>query len=508
MRIAAAALVLLWSGLAHASNVLEVPDLGTQAMGRGGAWLAKASDPLASVWNPAGLAGQRTSLTLQGSAAFMHTCFSRVRASNDTSTDAAAGFSRVCNDAAPLFVPQIAATWQVSPRLGLGLYVGAPAASGTKDWPEFVNGRPAPQRYLLTDQSTVLLFPTLAAGVQVLPELRIGASFGWGVAHLKSSSATVALANGGQTPDNDILAKIQVRDAFVPRLGLGAIWKLSSRFDLAGWYQWTDAIRASGDLGTATSYWSSENARGDDRRVGYADTYFSDCGTGRAQDAGKCGSGDNARLKLPLPMEAKVGLRTHAPDERWDAEVDLTWANDSAIDSIEVRFPGDASGAGRLPVAGINAEIPPNADQPRRYRDVLGLRAGGDYAVLPGLLTLRAGTFYETAATRGEHRALDVAATARFGLALGASVHVKLGGHALELMAAYGHTFFADDTQTDPNARGTPAIAGTSCSSSAVPVSPGTCSDGGPRYRTRWPVDLGTVTNAFNVVHAGATYRF
>src|SRR5690606_23453348 len=98
----------------------------------------------------------------------------------------------------------------------------------------------------------------------------------------------------------------------------------------------------------------------------------------------------------------KTFRRDPLANDRFDVELDLTWANNSAADSLEVRFPSDPSGAGRLPVSGINAEIPPNADQPRKYKDVFGVRAGGDYNVLPDRLALRAGAYFETAAVRDE----------------------------------------------------------------------------------------------------------
>ena len=45
---------------AAATTVLELGDNGSEQMARGGAWVARASDPLAAFYNPAGLAGQET----------------------------------------------------------------------------------------------------------------------------------------------------------------------------------------------------------------------------------------------------------------------------------------------------------------------------------------------------------------------------------------------------------------------------------------------------------------
>jgi long-chain fatty acid transport protein len=328
-----------------------------------------------------------------------------------------------------------------------------------------------------------------------------------------------------------------VRDYFVPRVSAGALWSVTPKIDIAGWFQWTDAVRAAGDLGTATSYFTAANARGEDRNVGYADTIFSDCGTGRAQDEGKCGSGDNARLKLVLPMEAKVGFRFHQPrasrtlvdgdaqtlpgktfrrdplaNDLFDAEIDLTWSNNSALRALEVRFPGDSTGGGLLPVSGVSSEIPPNADQPKYFRDVFGVRIGGDFNVLPDRLALRAGAYFESSAAEPRYQHIDFAASQRIGFSLGGTYRIRLGNastrtDAIEIMAGYGHTFFADQSR-GRDATGMPALAGTSCPGDATVTGPDSCSDGTRRYRTAWPVNLGTITNSLNVINVGVAYRF
>src|SRR5437868_9258290 len=72
---------------ARATNVTEFPDNGSEQMARGGAWVARASDPLATIFNPAGLAGQPTRVTVQNNFIFEHTCFTRVQAAGDTTND-------------------------------------------------------------------------------------------------------------------------------------------------------------------------------------------------------------------------------------------------------------------------------------------------------------------------------------------------------------------------------------------------------------------------------------
>ncbi len=60
---------------AHATGITEFPDNGSEQGGRGGAWIARASDPLAVFYNPAGLAGQPTRLIFQSNINLQSTCF-------------------------------------------------------------------------------------------------------------------------------------------------------------------------------------------------------------------------------------------------------------------------------------------------------------------------------------------------------------------------------------------------------------------------------------------------
>jgi len=543
---------LLLPAAASATNVTEFPDNGSEQMARGGAWVARASDPLATIFNPAGLAGQPTRVTLQSGLIFEHTCFTRVRATGDTTDDplAAPGgaYPRVCNDIKPTINPQIGATFRVSDRLGIGLLVIGPSSGGEKTFPDFVSdaaGSPqaSPQRYLLVEQSGIILFPTVGVGYEILDNLRLGASFSWGFARLKLTSATNSLNTDAITPEkNDTRATIQAHDYFVPGFTVGGLYSATPEIDVGAWYKWSDSIKARGDAGTAANYYSKNNGLGDSKGVRYGDTIYSDCGTGLATTTA-CAGGENATVTFVVPMEAKLGFRYHkrraglpslgpeaTPEELvaaarakhlrdpmatdvFDVEADVTWANNSAADTIQIRFPGDATGKGSLPVSGVpGGQIPPNADQKRGYKDVIGVRVGGDYNVLPDQLALRGGAFFESSAADAALQNIDFVPSSRFGLAAGGTYRIHLGGgdksSAIELMLGFSHVFFAEQSRTDPGASGAPALAGTSCNGSDPVVGTQTCTDGSPRYRTKWPVNLGTITNSVNVINVGAAYRF
>lgn len=528
------------SGTTFASGVTETPDNGSEQMGRGGAWIARASDPLATLFNPAGLAGQPSRITIQANLLVDHTCFTRLRSASDTTADLSlvdgtGHYPRVCNDIQAVPNPQFAITWRVTDRLGLGFAVAGPSAPADKKFPEFITdnaGQPVaqPGRYLLLKQSGVIVFPTIGVGYEVIDNLRLGASVAWGIAKLKLATAVLSLNTDNSSPStNDLRANLQAADYFVPQFSLGGLYSATPEIDIAGWYKWSDAIRSRGDVGTAANYFSKANAGGDDSGVRYGDTIYEDCGTGTTSKA--CGAGDNATAKFVIPMEAKLGIRYHKPrgvltgwngekrahlrdplaTDVFDIEADLTWANNSAVEAFEVRFPGDATGRGVLPVSGTGGEFPPNVDAPRAFKDTFGLRVGGDYNAIPDKLALRAGAFIESSALDERYQSIDFAPQTRFGIALGGTYRIRLGSDdkssAIEIMAGYGHVFYADQTREDPKADGLRAIAGTSCNKSD-PVSADKCADGNPRYRTKWPINLGTITNTLNVINVGLAYRF
>ena len=274
---------------------------------------------------------------------------------------------------------------------------------------------------------------------------------------------------------------------------------MTPNIDVAGWYKWTDAIRATGDVGTAASFYTTAERAGDDKNVALRRHDLRRLRHRHApQDAEACGNGDNATVKFVIPMEAKLGFRYHQPPavrshrgtrrrcrgDRDDVAIRSRPTSSTSRPTsrgrttrrstrIQVRFPGDATGKGTLPVAGVaGGEIPPNADQKRGFKDVFGVRVGGDFNVLPDKLALRGGAFFETsaaepAAPAHRLRGLDTlrprARRHRTAVRFGGSDKTS----ALELMVGYGHVFFAEQSRTDPNASGAAALAGTSCNTVA-----------------------------------------
>ena len=124
---------------------------------------------------------------------------------------------------------------------------------------------------------------------------------------------------------------------------------------------------------------------------------------------------------------------------------------------------------------------------------------------------LRAGAFAESNGQNARFQNIDFVGSARTGLAAGMTLRLPLGGADLDVSVAYGHVFVADQTLSDPDAPGLPARAGSPCNPPGSLSGEGaeaTCPGGLPKYRTRWPVNLGAMTNSFDVLNLGATLRF
>ncbi len=532
---------ILLPAVAHATSVLEFPDNGSEQMGRGGAWVARASDPLAAFYNPAGLAGQETRLTLQSNFAIQKTCFTRVKSSNDPTNEALADpngkFPQVCGSTTPGIDPQLGLTYRLSDRVGIGILplLAPSAANSNVTWPSFVNdsrGVPqaAPQRYLLLSSNLVLVTPTIGIGIEVAEGFRIGAAFELGIATFDFTTASVGVngsASGGQPQPsaNDITAELKGHDYFIPGFTAGMLWSATDSFDLAGWYHYQAPIDASGDITTQANYFTGAVAKGNKSGIASGDTSQANCGVPNGPPI--CGNGNNAQIKLVLPMEAKLGIRFHklrsdVPIRRhtrdpiaqdvFDAEMDLTWANNSAADYLQIRFPGDANGEGTIPINGTPGNAPPNADIRHHFMDTVGVRIGGDYNAIPDRLALRAGGFFETKGQDMQYQGLDIIGSQRFGFAIGGTYRVKLGKEqksALEIMAGLMHVFFADeDNSASTPGAGQGALAGTNCDPHETPSPNPNCANGTQKFRTLWPVNLGTITNSINVLNVGLSYRF
>lgn len=213
-------------------------------------------------------------------------------------------------------------------------------------------------------------------------------------------------------------------------------------------------------------------------------------------------------------MEAKLGVRFHWPratpgekpkwaqgtkkvkdalsEDVFDVEANFTYANNSAVKNLEVRFkPG-------IIIAGTGeGTLPENADIPHNWKDVFGVRLGGEYVVLPSLLSARAGFFYESKGQDDADLNIDFPMAEKVGLSAGATV--RLG--PVDITAAFQHTFYGT---LDNGGKG--ALHGLS-GDAATATEEAAGKPGGP-YRTYQTINGGKLETELNEVALGATLRF
>jgi long-chain fatty acid transport protein len=492
---------------ARASNGLDVPDAGAVQVGRGGAWVALANDPLAAYMNPAAMSFQPHGLHLGAHLMFSSSCFTRlgedgqpVSPGNSIAGPGADGGpdAATCTDG--VFPnPQLAGSFRLTDRLALGIAVLGPHAVGVVDWPEEVeydrNGttrtQPAPNRYLLVSQQAILIYPTLSVSYAVTPELSFGAGFIWGIA---SADFTTFTESTSTTPQDDFTRDVKVNlttsDAFVPGFVLSTAWRMNKYLDMGAWYHWSDSISAKTKLDLTSLYWATGGGKSD-KPCPDGDP---ECNHTVAEDAGT--------IDFAIPMEAKLGVRFHLPlttveawpawaeregyvrdplsQDRFDVEVDLTWANNSALDAIHIRNkPGIA-------VKGTPGTIPENGDIPHEWSDVLGIRVGSDVTVLPNVLSLRAGTFFESKGQRDELLNLDFDLGWKAGVSGGGTVRLW----PVDISLAFQHVFYGT---MDNGGKGViRALSG----------------DATGGYRSLQTVNGGKLEASLNEVALGATLRF
>lgn len=496
-------------GVARASSGIDSPDNGAVSIGRGATYVARADDPLAATYNPAGLAFQKSGVYAGAHLMFMNRCFSR-RGPSGAVVDPGPGIpgpgsangpeDPVCADTTPFPNPQIAANFRITKSLSIGISVMGPHGVGKMAWPEsqayttatgLETTQPAPQRYLLTSSDSLIFNPTLSVSYAIKDWLSIGAGFIWGVASIEFvnfSQTTSQSAADNFVANPEVKSTLSAFDGFIPGVVVGVLASPHKRLDLGASFRWQDAIRTKTDLKLESNYWRAGGQKNENPCPGQA----ADCNITDEKEAGT--------LLFRVPLEARLGFRYHHPqrmgslvaktgrkvrdplaEDLFDLEVDFTYAHNSVVDNLEVRFhPG-------IVVRGVNVgEVPQNADIPHKWKNVFGVRVGGDYVVIPGFIALRAGGFFETNGQDPAYLNPDFHLGHRIGVGGGGTV--RLG--RVDLSLAYQHTFF--ETLDNGGEGEVKALSG----------------DATTNYRSQHNVNGGRLESSLNEVALGATVKF
>jgi hypothetical protein len=447
----AAGSALLVAPSAHASNPLEYPDNGTASFSRGGAWLATANEPIAAHYNPAALATQGSGFSVEQNMSYSKVCYDRrgpdgkpeVAAVNPNGTDSYQ-YLPTCNSRSgfPSTIPSISIAWRATKRLGFGFAVVPPATYGIADqqFPALSLGYntltkqtqqiPSPYRYMLLDQKSVIVFPTLSVGYELFHNFRVGVGFISGIAVINTTTMGVAQENAITTTDHaadDGMSKLTTRDLFVPGVIASLHWSVTPTLDVAAWGRWIDDVHTTqGELTLTSDSYNSRTLPG-------APQYSQLQPICRQADPQACpratavpnafGNDTFKEFRFPIPPEVRIGVRFHLPrsngapantakgpaiglgsagesrdplhDDLFDVELNGSYTANSRANTIEVRFADNGNGGGSRTISPVGY-VPPNADRWNGYIDSYGVRLGGQVNVIQDKLGLRAGTWVET----------------------------------------------------------------------------------------------------------------
>ncbi len=375
--------VLVLPRSAHAGG-FELPDNGAQALGRGAAFVAKADDSTAIYYNPAGLARQRGTRLYAGGNLFLHSFeFQRVGSfpddPNDTQTPwGQKPFPVVTNSGGPFFAPFLAASTDFASvdRLTVAVGVFGPPVVGNRTFPLGVRGAPASSRYDFVQSRSTIIYPTAAVAYRVLPWLDLGLS-----AHLvlaKFDQTTVSYADIGDACKNAEYQPCDSRGTLVANAtSFAATFGVMARP--------IPSVGLGLTLRTPVSLTADGTLTPESPRIAAIQV-----------------APGNATLTTKLPLMIRAGGRYVAMDgdfELYDLELDGTF-----------EAWGSAQGDGpriQIPTLGSLKNI--DSLVVHGYSNTFGIRAGGAYNLeaLDGVLTVRAGGYFDSAATSFAYTRLD-----------------------------------------------------------------------------------------------------
>ena len=410
--------VLAAPAIARAGG-LEYPVQGVHALGRAGAFTAKADDPSALYWNPSRLALLRgTRLLYNHSFVDRRLTFERAPLADEAGATVFA-FPAASEQEGffPLGMSLVVHSDVGLEDWGFALGVVGPTAVGESTFGE---AAAAANRYAFVERDILMLFFTAAAAWKYEEWFGFGASlqYAW-MPRMRYS--LVLVAPGAYDPrdplsaaqtDLDVRADIDMDDPF----GMTLI--------LAAWARPLPCL----ELGVSARVVPLEMDPEGRVRVE---------GTSNAEViAGKGPVETTARLAFTLPAYVQAGVRyVHRDGEHevFDIEVDFVWEQWSALGSFRLDYTADRMDLWDIgTVEAFQAVV-----LARNYQDTYSVRLGGQWNVVPDVFTIRLGGLWESAALENAYTTLDFASFERFGVAAGVSV----AWHGVELAFSYAHIF-------------------------------------------------------------------
>jgi len=405
------ALALLASPVAQAGS-FYIPERGARALAMGGAHVAGSDDMNAQWLNPAALTRLSGDLALYVDLGLIFTeqSFARQDDAEVMRKDEryADGFPEVDNEGPPFPDPSLGVATHFGTEdfvFALGMY--GPYA-GTNVWPE-----DGPQRYSLVKLNALELFVQASVAWRISDEIAVGVGLQWvitSVTQRLAISGYPGIVGWAEDPDLDNLSEVSVHDTFTPSANFGVLLTPVDGFDIGISAQLPVHAELDGDL-----------------RVRPASHYlFSDTSV----------EGDEIGLTLDFPAILRLGLRVHDED-LWSVELAGVLELWSALDRIDVA-PGEG-GIRFNNVPGIGTYTVKPFSLEARSKDVFSVRLGGSFRPGRGVVTLRAGTLYESSSLPDETVDVLKIDNDKVGGMIGATLH--LGDYDVDLAAAYIQQF-------------------------------------------------------------------
>ncbi len=385
----------------------DIPDNGAQALGRGGAFVAKADDGSAIYWNPAGLARQRGTRLYGGASLFLGSyAFRRSGlfpdSPNDTATAPWGGrpFPQVSNSGGPFFTPFIALSTDFAffDRLSVAIAAFGPPVVGNRTFPISTSDKPASSRYDFIQSQSSMVFPTASLAYRVTPWLDLG--FSGHLVLAKFDQTSVSSVDTGQCKNVEY-EPCDSRGDFVASATsfggtVGALLRPRSDVSVGVALRMPVTLEAQGTFVPQIPKIASELAPG------------------------------QASFLTRLPLVVRAGARYVSMDddfEVYDIELDATFEawNAAQGDGPHLRIP--SLGA----LKNIDVLVA------HGYADTFSIRAGGAYnfALFKGVVSTRGGAFFDSSATSPAYTRLDVDTLAKVAGTLG--LGYKAGGLAFDV---------------------------------------------------------------------------
>lgn len=425
---AAIVLVLLAEGAARAGGAL-VADDGSAGLQRAGAFAAKADDPTALWYNPAGFGLQDSAVFVGANLIAYDASFTRAGTyARVAGAPAWQGdpYPTVRDRSAPVVVPMLAAAIRRD-RFALGFGVMAPQGDGNRDLPTAVtiydvHGAPAPQRYDVVSQHALIVLPSVAGAIAVSRRLRVGVRASYGYASLGSTKVVQGVANGSEDPASDSWVTIDARDPAIATWAAGVHWAASDAIELAATYSAPIHVHAVGTSSTALGLGLAY--------VGGKENYIEPVADPQCAAGGVRGAIATC-VDLAIPATATAAaryvVRDDERDEVGDVELDVRWEDWRAASDTVVHVDGQ-NHALAVPLAPTIVR--------HGFRDVWSVRLGatGGFDAAGRRWQARAGVSYDTAAAPDSWARLDLDGNARFMAAGGFGV--ELGRWRVDVGAA------------------------------------------------------------------------